>query len=78
MYQYLFMFILSLILLFFILTEINFLNISNSFNNKEPFNTYFRQTVRPHVRNVKNIHENVTYHFNTKFKEFGKSLGIFY
>ena len=36
---------------------------------KEGFNTYFRQTVRPHIRNVKDARENVTYHFNSKFKD---------
>jgi len=51
--------------------------IKNEFFIKEGFNTYFRQTVRPHIRNVKDARENVTYHFNTKFKDFGRSLGFY-
>ena len=43
---------------------------------QEGFNTYFRQRVRPHVRNIKDAHETVTYHFNNKFKNFSKTLGF--
>ena len=45
--------------------------------DKEGFTTYFRQTIRPHIRTFRNAQDNVTYHFNTKFKEFGKNLGFF-
>jgi len=31
--------------------------IKNEFFIKEGFNTYFRQTVRPHIRNVKDARE---------------------
>jgi len=51
--------------------------IKNELFIKEGFNTYFRQTVRPHIRNAKDVRENVTYHFNTKFKDFGRSLGFY-
>lgn len=51
--------------------------IRNEFVVKEGFNTYFRQTVRPHIRNIKDAHEVVTYHFNTKFKDFGRTLGFY-
>ena len=45
--------------------------------SKEGFNTYFRQTVRPHVRNIRDPQGTVTYHFNTKFKNFGRTLGFY-
>ena len=45
--------------------------------DKEGFTTYFRQTIRPHIRTFRNAQDNVTYHFNTKFKDFGKNLGFF-
>ena len=45
-------------------------------HNQEGFNTYFRQTIRPHVRSIKDIRELVTYHFNTKFTELGKIFGF--
>ena len=51
--------------------------IKNEFSMKEGFNTYFRQTVRPHIRNLKDAHETITYHFNTKFKDFGRTLGFY-
>jgi hypothetical protein len=51
--------------------------IKNELFIKEGFNTYFRQTVRPHIRNAKDTRENITYHFNTKFKDFGRSLGFY-
>lgn len=51
--------------------------IKNEFFMKEGFNTYFRQTVRPRIRNIKDAHESVTYHFNNRFKDFGRSLGFF-
>ena len=37
---------------------------------QEGFNTYFRQTVRPHIRTLRDAHSTVTYHFNSKFKDF--------
>ncbi len=42
------------------------------------FNTYFRQSVRPHIRTLRDAHSTVTYHFNSKFKDFGQSLGFSY
>jgi hypothetical protein len=51
--------------------------IKNEFSMKEGFNTYFRQTVRPHIRNFNDAHETITYHFNTKFKDFGRTLGFY-
>ena len=45
-------------------------------HNQEGFNTYFRQTIRPHVRSITDARELVTYHFNTKFTEFGRMLGF--
>ena len=45
---------------------------------KEGFNTYFRQSVRPHIRNFRDAHDTVTYHFKTKFKEFGQRMGFSY
>jgi|UniRef100_A0A6C0CIX2 hypothetical protein len=51
--------------------------IKNEFFMKEGFNTYFRQTLRPQVRNLKDAHEVVTYHFDTKFRDLRRSLGIY-
>lgn len=51
--------------------------IKNEFFVKEGFNTYFRQTVRPYIRNINNTNELVTYHFNTKFKDFKQTLGFY-
>ena len=45
-------------------------------HNQEGFNTYFRQNVRPYVRSITDAREIVTYHFNTKFKEFGRMFGF--
>lgn len=44
---------------------------------QEEFTTYIRQTVRPRIRTFRDVHNTVTYHFNTKFKHFGRTLGIF-
>jgi cell shape-determining protein MreC len=46
-------------------------------NEPEGFTTYFRQTIRPHIRMFRSAQDNVTYHFNTKFKDFGRRLGFF-
>ena len=45
-------------------------------HNQEGFNTYFRQTVRPHIRSITDAREIITYHFNTKFKDFGRMFGF--
>ena len=45
-------------------------------HNQEGFNTYFRQTVRPHIRSITDARKIITYHFNTKFKDFGRMLGF--
>lgn len=45
---------------------------------QEGFNTYFRQSIRPHIRTLRDAHSTVTYHFNSKFKDFGQSLGFSY
>ena len=50
---------------------------TNESEEKEGFTTYFRQTIRPHIRMFRNTRDNVTYHFNTKFKDFGRRLGFF-
>lgn len=68
---------------FFLLTLIilsvwlSVLFMTDESEDKEGFTTYFRQTIRPHIRTFRNAQDNVTYHFNTKFKEFGKNLGFF-
>jgi len=56
--------------------------LSPSFDDKLPmvqegFTTYFRQTIRPHVRRIGYVKQNVYYHFNKRFGDFGKGLGIF-
>jgi hypothetical protein len=50
---------------------------TNESKEKEGFTTYFRQTIRPHIRMFRSAQDNVTYHFNTKFKDFGRRLGFF-
>jgi hypothetical protein len=50
---------------------------SNKPIETEGFTTYFRQSIRPHIRTFRNAHDTVTYHFNAKFKEFGRSLGFY-
>lgn len=67
--------IYALLVIFSILIIISLIITNNQ--SKEPFNTYFRQTVRPQVRNFRDAHEVVTYHFDTKFRDFRKSLGIY-
>ena len=68
---------------FFLLTLIilsvwlSVLFMTDESEDKEGFTTYFRQTIRPHIRTFRNAQDNVTYHFNTKFKDFGKNLGFF-
>jgi|AntAceMinimDraft_12_1070368.scaffolds.fasta_scaffold04173_7 cell shape-determining protein MreC len=44
---------------------------------QEGFTSYFRQTVRPHLRTFRSAQETFTSHFNTNFKDFGRRLGLF-
>jgi uncharacterized protein YxeA len=69
MKQYLF-----LITLIFISILLSILLIPNE---PEGFTTYFRQSIRPHIRTFRNAQDTVTYHFNTKFKAFGRNLGFY-
>ena len=68
---------------FFLLTLIilsvwlSLLFMTDESEDKEGFTTYFRQTIRPHIRMFRSAQDNVTYHFNTKFKDFGRRLGFF-
>ena len=48
----------------------------NTYYKQEGFNTYFRKTIRPQIRNVKDAHKTTTYHFNAKFVDFKRSLGF--
>ena len=50
--------------------------IYNTYYKQEGFNTYFRKTLRPHIRNVTDAHKTITYQFNTKFIDFKRSLGF--
>lgn len=43
----------------------------------EGFTTYFRQTIRPHMRRVDYARQTIIYHFNNNFQEFGKRFGFF-
>jgi len=43
---------------------------------REGFNTYFRQSVRPHIRTLRDVHSGVIYNFNTTFKGFIRSIGL--
>ena len=45
--------------------------------NQEGFTTYFRQTIRPHVRRVGYARDLVSHHVYKQFGNFGKGLGIF-
>jgi len=44
---------------------------------QEGFTSYFRQTVRPHLRTFRSAQETFTSHLNTNFKDFGRRLGLF-
>ncbi len=44
---------------------------------QEGFTTYFRQTIRPHVRRIGYVRDAVSYQFTKRFGDFGKGLGIF-
>ena len=50
-----------------------------SYKMEEPegFTTYFRQTIRPHMRRVDYARQTIMYHVNNNFQEFGKRLGFF-
>lgn len=69
-------------IIFMILIGAIFINKNKNENEisstKEGFNTYFRQTIRPHFRTVRSAHETITYHFNNKFNNFVNNLGISY
>lgn len=68
---------LIILLTLFILQFLFYVNsIPIAYNLQEGFTPYLRQTIRPHVRNVKNIHNTVTYHFKDKYNTFGKALGF--
>ena len=62
--------------LIFIIISIILSHLLTNSVTQEGFNTYFRQSMRPHIRTFRNARDNVTYHFNTKFKDFGRNLGI--
>ena len=68
---------LSLIYYVFIINLLCILYIIyNTYYKQEGFNTYFRKTLRPQIRNVKDAHKTMTYHFNEKFVDFKRSLGF--
>jgi len=46
-------------------------------DTKEGFTTYFRQTVRPHVRRLNNVREYFSSNITTKMKNMGRRLGIY-
>ena len=43
---------------------------------REGFNTYFRQTVRPHIRTIKNTHEGFVTFVKTSVGDIGRLVGI--
>jgi hypothetical protein len=43
---------------------------------QEGFTTYFRQTIRPHIRNFKGARESFTQQFNTKFTDISRRFGF--
>ena len=44
---------------------------------QEGFTSYFRQTLRPHLRTFRSAQETFTSHLNTNIKDFGRRLGLF-
>ena len=44
---------------------------------KEGFTTYFRQTVRPHVRRIQGIREYFITNVNDTVKSIGRRIGIY-
>lgn len=70
----LFFIILLILIILHLLFYIN--KIPIAYNLQEGFTPYLRQTIRPHVRTAKNIHNTVTYHFKDKYNKFGKALGF--
>lgn len=62
-----------LVVLIIFLISINFVPPKH----EEGFTTYFRQTIRPHMRTFRNAHETFTSHLNMNFKDFGRRLGLF-
>lgn len=43
---------------------------------REGFNTYFRQTVRPHIRTMKKTHEGFVTFVKTSVRNIGRQFGI--
>jgi len=72
MNQYIFLFIIIIISIW-----LSILFVSNKSYEVEGFTTYFRQSMRPHIRTLRNAQDTATYHFNTKFKDFGRRLGFY-
>jgi len=50
--------------------------IPKPYSQKEGFTSYFRQSIRPHMRNIRSLHNTITDHVNNKFNSFGKSIGF--
>ena len=45
-------------------------------SRQEGFNSYFRQTIRPHIRRVKNVRNTTMEQFNFQFANIGRIFGI--
>ena len=43
---------------------------------REGFNTYFRQTLRPHIRTVKKTHEGFVTFIKSSVRDIGRQFGI--
>lgn len=72
-----YIFLLIMILMILISIGLSVIIIPNKSSEPEGFTTYFRQSMRPHIRIFRNVQDTVTYHFSTKFKAFGRNLGFF-
>lgn len=46
-------------------------------SKQEGFTSYFRQTVRPHMRAFRSAQETFSYRVNTTVTDFGRRLGLF-
>ena len=53
-----------------------FITFSQISTTQEGFNSYFRQTIRPHVRTINDIRNTTGEKFSMRFADIGRILGI--
>jgi len=69
-------YLFTLLILLMLLCIYQMSIIPKPYNQQEGFTTYFRQSIRPHIRNIRSIHNTVSYHVNNNFINLIKSLGF--